>query len=273
MRAQILVCGLVCACGRIGFDATGQPVASDAVPRDARDAPDAPLAVWPDEPVGFTPITDQPWDMLASLGWSHNPCASTIVADPTAPRSPANVLEHPFPAGFGGDSTSCIDFFTLPTPHDELFAGIWWRASDPWQGAGDGTNGIAALSMPTGSVDLVMQGTGAGPFTLLVEPSLGADNSALTGPGVYLPANAGDGTVQLGAWHRLELYVRASTTSTSRDGVVRWWLDGHPVGGYDTVNFAEMPFIEYDMKSYWGPGATKTEDDDLRFDQSYLSAP
>jgi hypothetical protein len=41
----------------------------------------------------------------------------------------------------------------------------------------------------------------------------------------------------VGAWTKLEAYVKASTTSTSRDGIVRWWVNGVPAGSYTNLNY------------------------------------
>ncbi len=41
--------------------------------------------LWPNEPAGFTPIVDRPFDAVAELGWWASSLL-TVVADPTAPK-------------------------------------------------------------------------------------------------------------------------------------------------------------------------------------------
>lgn len=258
---------LLVACGRLSFDAAG----GDAG-RVGDGSLDAPPRPWPNEPPGFTVLTDQPWDSLASLGWLHNACASTIVSDASAPFSPSNVLEHPFPIGAPGDAASCIDYYPL-SGLNEMYLGFWWKPSNPWQGAGDGNNAIATLAPPLGAFDVMMVGT-AEPFVLEILAGTTALNDHIVGiSNRVLPTNVGDGTVVLGAWHQIEVRLRRSTTSVSQDGIVQWWLDGTPVGSHANVNFDEMTFIEVSMKSYWGTGPAKAENDFYRYDHARVSAP
>jgi hypothetical protein len=80
--------------------------------------------------------------------------------------------------------------------------------------------------------------------------------------------------VTLGVWHRIEVCSKTSSTSTSQDGVVRWWLDGAVAGDYRTVNYpAGSVFSDYHISPTWGGVDTlsKTENDYLRFDHAYLS--
>src|SRR3989449_10900117 len=56
---------------------------------------------WPNEPAGFTPVTERSFDLLTEASWFMSG-PLTIVADPTAPKSPSLVGQIPFPAGFSG---------------------------------------------------------------------------------------------------------------------------------------------------------------------------
>src|SRR3989441_13370282 len=56
---------------------------------------------WPNEPAGFTPVTERSFDLLTEASWIMSG-PLTIVAGPTAPKSPSLVCQITFPAGFSG---------------------------------------------------------------------------------------------------------------------------------------------------------------------------
>jgi hypothetical protein len=103
----------------------------------------------------------------------------------------------------------------------------------------------------------------------------------------HLPASSGDepGTrnlsgnvsepeISLGEWHQVEIYFRQSTTETSMDGTLRWWLDGELVGDHDNVNFVADDFQHFELAPTWGGiGEVKTQDDFYWFDHVRISAP
>jgi hypothetical protein len=77
----------------------------------------------------------------------------------------------------------------------------------------------------------------------------------------------------LGAWHRIEWYVRYSTTATSRDGVVRWWLDGILQGQNTDLQMpGDEGFGEYTIRPVWGGvGHIKTETDRYWYGDVHVS--
>jgi hypothetical protein len=63
-----------------------------------------------------------------------------------------------------------------------------------------------------------------------------------------------------------------STTAISRDGVVRWWVDGQLAGDYATVNFDQRRFVEFQFAPTWGGiGQVKRQSDYFRFGPVRLS--
>ncbi len=227
-------------------------------------------AAWTDEPEGLTVMTDQPWDELASLGWGHVDRTSTsrIATDATAPRSPVNVLECTYPEGFPGGYSPASDYYTfyqLPEVRD-LFVGLWFKVSDPWQGGGNGFNTFSYLRLDGGGMIAVpMYGPSTGPFDIrIVEKWSG---------GSMLAPNVRVGRVTLGAWHRLELHLRYDSAPGAADGVVDWWLDGELVGSYRNRSFpAGTGFLSYSIAPTWGAvGESKTEADYLRVDHTFIS--
>ena len=126
-----------------------------------------------------------------------------------------------------------------------------------------------------------MWGDVSGPFevmNLLEFPTI--DNSHLgngygDSPGPWqLFGNASGCGVTLGQWHQIEVFYTKCSSETSRDGVLRWWVNGNLCGNYTNVNFPSGAFTEFQFAPTWGGvGGTKTENDDYWFDHVHLSTP
>ena len=94
-------------------------------------------------------------------------------------------------------------------------------------------------------------------------------------------ANGGNYVIVPGTWYRIELYFKGSTTPTSQDGLLRWWVtklgDAAPtqVGDYTNVNFDTPNFIDFSFAPTWGgnSGVTKLRMDYYRIDHVHISRP
>jgi hypothetical protein len=242
----------------------------------ARDiGPDA----WPNEPVWLAALSDYPFDdslpqggnvPLGASGWSiinSAGLASQLTTETGAPYSPPNVGQWSYPVGFklGPPATMYRD-----APYaKEVFFGAWWKVSSPWQDPASGTSEIAQLL--TGGTNslaaLVMQATGATPAHT-VEVITAFDGI----PGARLSANVTASEVAPGTWHRLEWYLKYSTTSSSNDGIIRWWVDGVLQGDHTDINMpADSGFYEYKISPRWDDSA-KVEHDYTWFDHVRIAA-
>jgi hypothetical protein len=94
-------------------------------------------------------------------------------------------------------------------------------------------------------------------------------------PGTWnLYGNVSSPTVALGQWHRVEMYAKGSTTSTSRDGILRWWLDGNPVGSYTNVNTSDPNWNMIQFTPSWDkPDPTQRTTDYFWYDHVRISSP
>ncbi|HMJ59291.1 MAG TPA: hypothetical protein VK467_09145, partial [Gemmatimonadales bacterium] len=165
----------------------------------------------------------------------------------------------------------------------EMYFGYRWRASLPWQGHPSGVNEISFVLAQDNILVLQMNGPPEGPFHLIVTTEFTTSNGHLANswgddPGArQLGGNVkgGNYVVTEGRWYDIEGYFRMSTTSTSRDGIVRWWVNGTLVGDYTSVNFdAANPFTEFQFSPTWGGiGGSKTEEDYFWYDHVRLSVP
>jgi hypothetical protein len=228
----------------------------------------SPAGSWRNEPSGLSPLTDRAWTTLAGEGWNRRESRNDrIVPDATAPLAPARALEYVYPSGFDGGSAPATHFFPLGG-RTEVFVGLEFQVSRPWQGHASEVNKIQFLMTSSSDVMMAMHGPPGGPYHLRVIPQWRENGDA------WLVPNASDPPVTPGRWHRAEWYVKYESAPGKADGVIRWWLDGALVGDYPHVRFPEDGgFVEYQISPTWGGvGDRKTEADSMRFDRSYISS-
>lgn len=106
----------------------------------------------------------------------------------------------------------------------------------------------------------------------------GLDNSHTCGEvgNTCFPNTSGSGTFVRGTWVKLEACVKASTNPTSRDGTVRWWVNGEPAGDYRNINYGGMVANEWVWNQTWdgyGNGQGFTTDTHQYVDHVVISVP
>jgi hypothetical protein len=258
--------------------------------------PLAPLTfssdAWPNEPVGLTVLSEYGFDetlptgvaVPLSDGWRiNNPAGyATQASDPGAPLSPPNVGQWRYPIGFAGGDAPATMYYQLDSPH-EMYFSYSWKASTPWQGHPSGVNEISFVVAQDNILVVQMHGPpgGEGPYALIVTTEFTTSNGHLENsegddPGtrhLFGNVNGGNYIVTPGQWYQIEVYFKMSTTSASRDGVIRWWVNGTLVGDYTTVNFdVTHPWEEFQFSPNWGGvGSAKTEEDHFWYDHVRLS--
>ena len=88
--------------------------------------------------------------------------------------------------------------------------------------------------------------------------------------------NVGPGLLTRGVWTKIEAYVKSSTTNTSRDGIVRWWINGVLVGNYTNLNYGGTAGInEWVWSETWDGfvNPVPTQDWSHYLDHLYISIP
>ena len=223
---------------------------------------------WTHEPAGLSVLTDHAWTDLTSGGWNRRPSGDDrIVDDATAPASPTSTLEYVFPVGFPGGTAPATQYYSVKD-RTELFVGLEFKVSQPWQGHSSLVNKVQFLYTASSDVAMVMYGPQAGPFELRVMPQWPEHGN------VWLTPNRTNAPVALGGWHRLEWYLKYESAYGAGDGVIRWWLDGAPIGDYSNVRYPnDSGFSEYQISPTWGGvGDAKRESDFYRFNRTYISA-
>jgi hypothetical protein len=242
--------------------------------------PAAVVGVWPNTPAAFTTVTDEPFDALSEHGWitlqrdTINGSGASLAVDSTAPASPPSVLQYTYGSGFPGGHTPAVTYYDLAVPVKETYFGFWWKPSDPWQNhVASGVNKLAFLltraTATDGGIVILMFSTG-GPYTVQVITEFPPSGDIRR-----LPPNVTATPVTLGDWHRVEWYVKYSSTPSTRDGAARWWLDGVLQGSYSDLKMpADSGFSEYQLAPTWGgTNGTKIERDFFCYDHAYISSP
>jgi hypothetical protein len=233
--------------------------------------------IWPNLPPAFQDVSDEGFNALTEHGWvtlqrdTTNGSGASIASDWAAPVSPPSVLQYTFGTGFKGGHTPAVTYYDLATPVKETYFGFWWKPSDPWQNNSEsGVNKIGFLltsqTATNGEAAIIMFSTG-GPYTVQVVSEFPADTRRLSPNVTATP-------VTLGVWHRVEWYAKFSTPST-RNGVMRWWLDGVLQGSYTDIETPDdLGYKEYQLAPTWGGVVgTKNERDFYCYDHAFIGNP
>ncbi len=226
---------------------------------------------WPNEPTGSTVIVDCPFSGSLCPGiWDAYNSAS-FALDATAPLSPGNVLD----SFMATNSVTGSGQWGVALPDaKELYIGTWWSTNADFQGYSNNQNKMLFARRP--EIDnnfLVWQGYPGQPKTLKWYGQMTYDNCGYAGTfgmcysrgdgtGWFEPNTGANATIAAGSgWHRIEIYLKTSTTKTSRDGIVRWWLDGAMVGNYSGVNLSPGGLQDFQINHAWdGSGSCATRD-------------
>lgn len=217
---------------------------------------------WGNEPAGATVLSD--WSMLSlAAGWELGGGAQNYTTDATAPSGDSRVLithHNPSPPG-SGDWL----IYALSGSPTELYVGMMVKQSNPFVGYSSdyvvgGNNANKTLWMVTNTMFHTCEFYGVGihsyPVAILLATDGQTDNSHLGGApydSIFL-----FGTGQqwpCGAWHKVEWYMKIGTSRSSRDGIVRWWVDGVQVGSYTNANIPGDYFTQVEWSTTWD-GAT-----------------
>lgn len=220
------------------------------------------LAQWTNEPAGFTSMLDCPFNTkptpqatVCNIQNVYN--VGTITTDSTAPLSPSNVYKSSLSAGASSGGTQLNWFTPGRTVYNEMYVGIMWRTNPEFFGRqvvnklffvrGPVNNGFWGLNGCPG------QGSPSNCYLIFGHNSGSLDNSHTCAAqlGLICNPNAGSGPITLGTWTKLEAYVKKSTTATSRDGIVRWWVNGSLVGNYTNMNYAQNGLNEWVWSETW----------------------
>jgi len=222
--------------------------------------------VWTNEPAGFSQHVDCPFSgtVCNMLNVYGNQPFST---DSSGPVSPSGILDEVLEANAATGGGQFVYSFQSG-PAREVYLGTLWKTNSDFQGNANNVNKLIFIKSdidanflswqgPQGydqarTLQWYMQSTQYDNCHIPSYYSPGCGNpSAGAGSGWFNP-NAGNGNVLPGSgWHFIELYQKASTTMTSRDGILKWWVDGRLVGNYSGVNLSPGGFTDIQYNHTW----------------------
>ncbi len=198
---------------------------------------DAQVNLWPNQPSGFTPLTERSFDAGVESGWVYDTSGTmTITTDSSAPKSAPNVGQAHYPVGVD----SYAPFNTnLNIPgglnYRQIYISFWLKVSSNWLGHKSGTSKIGYCWIhdnPTVYFRII--GSGSGPLSTGVT----AQNvGAMYADSVDLSANVNDVPIVRGQWHRWEWVLRANDPGQF-NGQIQWWIDGIKAGQYTNIGFS-----------------------------------
>ena len=196
---------------------------------------------WSNAPAGGTVLIDSAFDDINGFIDDYPVAGSHIETISDAPFSPSKALVHRlYPLALtGGGQLRCS---SAPTRYREMYIGLRWRTNPQFQGRTVGNKLFFIRGAPPISNGVFLfhntsLSNGQGQM-LFATNTYGIDNPHILGAS-YVPfwPNVGNGTLTRGVWHKLEAWVRCSTTRTARDGAVKWWVNDNLVGYYEGINY------------------------------------
>lgn len=211
----------------------------------------AQSSVWTNEPVGSTTILDCPFNSVSGCGIVDVYSSSIQATDGTAPISAPGVVKS---AIYAGNSSGGMQIgIGFPQTYRELFMGLMWRTNPEFYGRivhdkmfflrGPQTNAYFGMRACPGCTSRQL-GWGFN--------AANADNShTCADSGLWCYPNVGSPAITIGQWTKIEVYLKSSTTMTSRDGIVRWWINGVLAGNYTNVNHAPYGLNDWTWSETW----------------------
>jgi hypothetical protein len=179
------------------------------------------------EPAGLTPVTDQAWNAVPpnlnavdAAGWGVDRDRENlaIVADPTAPRSPDNVIHGIFPAGGAGGTAP----FRVERPfgsqrYSTIYECVWLMHSPNFTDNGNIGTKVSFYRGPGQNHYWGFEsGAGTDQFFFLFELQDGGGDRTWRTTWTAKP---------LGVWHKYEV-LTVSNTPGQNNGILRVWADG-----------------------------------------------
>ena len=236
--------------------------------------------VWTNEPAGSSVLVDCTFSSTpGSCGILDVYGSGISVSDSSAPVSPGGAVKALLYARATQGGMQLI--YTTPQPVREMYVGFTWRTNPQFQGrivqnklffirGNNLGNGYFGMWNPPGSPTMKMEWG---------HNTSGLDNShtCAMDSGLWCYANVGPSMITLGQWAKIEVYQKSSTTATSRDGALRWWVNGVMGGNYTNLNYAPGGLSEWQWNNTWDGaqdmGTSNTVDWEHWIDHVHISLP
>lgn len=216
-----------------------------------------------------------------------------LISDPSEPISPGSVRvaalpysgpcigQGPLPCAVGGGQLGWYN----NAPTTDLYIGASFKINDSYSCSGAGSSKFFFMrafentfGFPGSNGVFLVQGCDEQKQIQWMTNG-GVNNSHICGGdsnGLLCYPNMSAGKITRGQWIKFEACVRGSTTPTSRDGVVRWWINGVEAGHYDNYNSNSPVINEWAWNQTWdgyGNGQAFTSDASQSVGHIRISVP
>jgi hypothetical protein len=204
------------------------------------------VGLWPNRPVGFATLSDQPWNAVTSNSWNYLRRTASknadIVVDASVPFSPSNTLRIIFTPDMSRDTEPGVHWIGLPRSK-EIYTGWWMKVSPNWSCSPAGCGKITFLfpddANGAGVTYSNLAGTN-GSYYINIATTWPSTGYKFWEPNVTKTPIAGD------QWARVEWYVKWESSPGAGDGIIRWWVNGTLNGDYRNVPFPAISgFLEF----------------------------
>lgn len=249
-----------------GGSASGSAAATGSPTNDAGSAQPS-LPSCPNMPAGAKVVLETPFDTSDGEGqlWEVYPGAGHVISAADAPRSGPKVLTSVLSAGqtTGGQQTIWPKAATQQ-PLDNLYVCMTFKMNKDFVGIRTANKVffVADQDFPSGHATVNGYfGLGNGgiyppsSFELYFGHNTGGglDNShtCLLDHGLYCSANKTKTPIVPDTWYTVEAYVVSSKSMTSRDGIVKWWVNGTLNGSYSDMNYGDGVINEWQLNHTW----------------------
>lgn len=218
----------------------------------------AQTVTWPNKPVGSTTLTECTWSSLCP-GWQDPYRQLSIQSDGVAnTKGSPPLANREFLAGSAAEGGDQLDYY-LATPTRDIYIGMVFRSNAGFSGNYNSSNKIfLVISDDTPSV-IGAYGSGDGGLLFAYNnQNFGNLNNChlarIIGDcpgGIWFSPNVSSQYLVRGAYHKLELRLRSSTTDSSRDGWIMMWVDGAQVYNITTANTGDAPWRWISWNHTW----------------------
>lgn len=255
------------------------------------------MAFRANEPVGSVTMLDWNCSTRDANGqlWEVYPGASVLGSDGAEPVSPPSVVKSVlYPnAAHGGQQTIWPKNSTNVKPLREMYVALTFKMNSDFKGYSNSGNKIFFTMSHNWTFGtegsggcFLAYGPPGGPFNLHFFHNTGTIDNSHVCPGDGFLCPGGGPQMVVNTWYEIEIYIKGSTTRTSRDGVVKWWIDGTLCREITNLNYSYY-VNEFQLNHTWdGQGAAQcynavtnpygrdcSKQWEFNFGHVYISAP
>lgn len=222
-------------------------------------------AQWSNEPPGSTVL----YDCALSGNFCNlsenvfNTFPFTNIAS-SGQISPTSALDIELCAGCSTGNGQWVNYYS-PTLR-EFYFGTWWSTNSDFEGSANRSNKMFMFRNPAQDNSLIHWGglpNGTRQVRWYFQTTYdechvsgyvgGCWNGTPRDGTGYLQSNVSSACdIAAGSgWHKIELYLKVSTTTSSQNGIVKIWCDGTLASNYTNLNLIPLGMSEFHVNSGW----------------------